>query len=545
MMERALAVRKSGGNVRSIDHREHMTGSPCWTDDARERVNDIIAQLPAGTMRELLAKIVANEVEQYTLTICAFAAPQPSLDEELIATLQDLRWIYGEALLNGFVITYQSCKTSDPSKTVFAGKKKTVEHEPPIQLGKKDAIQILGSTTLSATVEFRKHTEGMILKVTFKDTRLSFWLTDISGLKTHPKKKTDMLKTEPSTYWNSAKTICYDGSPAIAHISTSILDEAAQDAQHELLKASSIHKKDDSRGVYLKYIDRILGAPYWSSTGWGAQRNAGGLRCLFEFDDPSIGEDYVKMLTEKNRTNCKNSHPLLKELFDIMVKEAMGFKERVHAGLTRSTGMDSWDAEDFYNVLFGGKTKAETSKEQEEARQKKAEASKITDVAAQKRQEAAIQKKAAEEAAQKKAAEEAVQKKAAEVAAAQKKVAEEAAQKKVAEVAAAQKKVAEEAAQKKAAEVAAAQKKVAEEAAQKKAVKKPEAVLSPKSSILIDITPDHVVISKNGLQTARLTAYGVASHIRDTYTAYLAKLGDETFNEFIQEIDQLHKKYSL
>jgi len=532
MRENAIKIRNSGGNMREVDHRTYMSGASCWTDDARDRVKDIISQLPGIPMKRLLEEILENSISHYTLSIFAYAAPQTGLDDELELAIQDCRWIYAEALSKGFEITYQSSKMIDYSKTVFGGKKKEPEIAPLILLKKEDAIQVLGNPSvfrpLAAEVEFRKHPEGTLLKVAFKESPYCFWITDIKGLMKHHLQKKDILEKEPSSYWNVAKTISGDGTPAIARISTTIITRAAQGEQVTALERTSISDADKSRGIYIQYVDRILGAPYWAPSGWGAQRNAGGIRCLFEFDEPAIGEEYVKILTEKNRTNCKNSHPLLKELFDIMVNKTMKFKSKVIGeDEKRDVGMPVWDVQDFYEVLFERETKAEIQKKKEEATRKLQEAKRKDEEAAAKRQEeataAAKRKKEQEEAA---------------TATAKRRLEEEAAKKKEQEEAAKKKKE-QEAPLKK---VQPEDQKKSEPVLPKPApeLKKPEAPLpKPESVVRIDNTLHHVVIVRGESEIARLN---VNPHY---YTAMHKKLGDSDFIKFIEEVRAVHARYNV
>ena len=533
MRENAIKIRNSGGNMREVDHRTYMSGAACWTDDARDRVKDIITQLPGIPLKKFLEDILENRIAHYTLAMFAYAAPQSGLDDDLELAIQDCRWIYAEALSNGFEITYQSSKVIDHSKTVFGGKKKEPEIVPLTLLKKEDIIQILGNPSvfrpLAVEVEFRKHTEGTLLKVAFKDSPYCFWLTDIKALMGHPLRKKDILEKEPSTYWNVAKPISGDGTPAIARISTTILTKAAQDEQVTALERTSISDADKTRGIYIQYVDRILGAPYWAPSGWGAQRNAGGIRCLFEFDEPVIGEEYVKILTEKNRTNCKNSHPLLKELFDIMVDKAMDFKDKV-MGQKRDVGMSIWDVQDFYEVLFGRDTKAEAArklqKEKEEAAKKLQEAKRKDEEAAAKRQEeitAAKRKKEQEEMA---------------AATAKKRLEEETAAKQKKE-----QKAQEEAVAKKRLEEEAAKKKKEQEAPLKvEDPKKPEPVLpkpTPEPVIRISNTDHHALIVRG---EAIIASFNVNPHY---YTAMHKKLGDSDFIRFVEELRAVHAKYNV
>ena len=478
MVAQAKKVRLSGANLRDVQPGTYMTAAPCWTEDAKDRIKGVLSQLPDIPLKKLLGDILENKIPHYTLGIFTYAALPSGLDDKLELAIQDCRLLYAEALSNGFEITYQS------SKTIISGKKKEPEIMPLISLKKEGAIPILGDLSifqpLAAEVEFRKHLDGTLLKVVFKNSTYCFWITDIKALSSG--KNVVLLEKEPSTYWNVAKTISTDGTPARARISSSILNDTGQDAQMELLKSSSIQKRDDIRGMYIKYVDRILGPPYWAPTGWGFQRNAGGIRSLFEFDEPAIGEEYVKILAEKNRTNCKNSHPVLKRLFDIMMRTTMDFKDKV-MGEKRDVGMPIWDIEDFYEVIFERDTKAE-KKAKEEATRKQQEAKKKDEAEALKRLEE-------------------------EVAAAKKKQ-EEVALKPVAP-------------------------KIASGEEQKTPPPKP----TPEPTVRIENTLHHVVITRGGVEFAKLN---VNPHY---YTAMHKQLGDSKFIEYIEALQSVHAKYNV
>jgi hypothetical protein len=136
-------------------------------------------------------------------------------------------------------------------------------------------------------------------------------------------------------------------------LNTSCISAAAQEEQKDSLANTDLGKLEYLRGVYCDY-NRILGLPFWH-TGkdtWGFQRNASGFRSVLSFKSQWVAENIVSILCEKQRTNLTNAHPVLKKLFDAVIKNInKNYTDSKPGRTTTTTGVKTWNLNKLYSQI--------------------------------------------------------------------------------------------------------------------------------------------------------------------------------------------------
>ena len=294
-------------------------------------------------MKETLKMITSGEQDHFTILIREYNSPIPDDITEGIYKTQILsKMLYYKQLMNGNKIIYL-----DPENKLHT-------------LTSEDAITPLGDISQFARVQCKIRVyellDGVCLRVDLytEDSRgistnsKQFHITDSQHLINNKSYKVKLIFADidiPSTATNRGDMT----------MSISCISQAAQDEQVDNLAVADLGTRDSLRGVYCDYNNRILGLPFWN-TGkdtWGAVRNAGGIRAVLSFTTQWVAEKIVSILCEKQRTNLTNAHPVLKRLFDTVIKSIIKNYSDYTKKSTSIPGVKEWNLNLLYSQMTG------------------------------------------------------------------------------------------------------------------------------------------------------------------------------------------------
>lgn len=118
-------------------------------------------------------------------------------------------------------------------------------------------------------------------------------------------------------------------------------DAEARHVQTHLLGSSLYSSVEDMRGVYIRYVGRILGKPVYGAQ-WEDPRNVGPLRVELSADDQETAEKYWAIQTRKHVAVYENLHKPLRFALNWLVNNII-IKKRLHSKLKlRGSGVTDW-----------------------------------------------------------------------------------------------------------------------------------------------------------------------------------------------------------
>ena len=294
-------------------------------------------------MKETLKMITSGEQDHFTILIREYNSPIPDdITEGIYKTLILSKMLYYKQLMNGNKIIYL-----DPENELHT-------------LTREDAITPLGDISQFARVQCKIRVyellDGVCLRVDLytEDSRgistnsKQFHITDSQHLINNKSFKVKLITVDvviPSNAVNRGDMT----------MSISCISQAAQDEQVNNLAVADLGTRDSLRGLYCDYNNRILGLPFWN-TGkdtWGAVRNSGGIRTVLSFTTQWVAEKIVSILCEKQRTNLTNAHPVLKKLFDTVIKSIIKNYSDYNKKSTSIPGVKEWNLNLLYSQMMG------------------------------------------------------------------------------------------------------------------------------------------------------------------------------------------------
>jgi hypothetical protein len=304
-------------------------------------IQEVYNTIGNDEMKEALQFITSGQMDHFTIFIGEYNTPLPDdIPEGIYKTLNLSKMLYYKQLIAGKKIIYLN-----PENTLTT-------------LTGEDAISPLGNPSQFARVLCKVDVYELQDGICF---RVALHTEDTNGISTDSKvfHITDSqniicnksYKVKPIPDINIPSNAIHKGNLTM---SISCISQTEQDIQAEALADGELGKRDLLRGLYCDY-NRILGAPYWSSgkDTWGEKRNAGGIRAVLSFNTQWIAENIVTILCEKQRTNLTNAHPVLKKLFDMVIKTIIKNYSDYTNKLTSIPGVKEWNLNKLYYQITG------------------------------------------------------------------------------------------------------------------------------------------------------------------------------------------------
>ena len=335
MIESVDEEMKGSCNYRNVDALSYIQQTRSRTEDIKSRLEDVISLIPDEIIKGQLQSIFDGKTDHFFLQIMEYSSLPERLEDDLKECMTSCKLYYYQALLDGKEFNYL------PSDGIL------------VRLCKKDALNPLGDPTkfprLLSTIDIREIDGGTLLQVkigvegvTPENEKKIFWLTDSQSIINDKRSKILLLTSERKSW---AKT----PSVTMMEIRTSCISKDAQ--QYQINKLDKLFGVDELRGLYCMYIDRILGIPIWGqSSGWGSQRNMGGIRALVNFTDHVAAEKYMSIQCEKHRTNITNVNPVVSKLFDHLIANIAKFHSH-YSKPESDLGVKQWNLNTEFYII--------------------------------------------------------------------------------------------------------------------------------------------------------------------------------------------------
>jgi hypothetical protein len=291
------------------------------TDEIRDQLIALRARMAATPANYASAmafgdSVLANTQPTFHAMVLTWEEAPATLHEEIQAAFQSYRLSYYKALQEGFEFHYLP-----PTPAT------------PLHYGATDAIDPLGPPAwqrITCALEFRGEE---MAQLTIATTQL--WVTPTpSSLRITPSAPAD---------WAAAAVT------GRATIAVAVVSSAEEDCQKSLAGPLFEHR-DNLRGLYVRYQDHILGPPLFPTVGWGAVRNAGGVRVEISTTEQAFAEDYLHIPAKKHSMTYSNLHPLLQALLTRLVKQVV-IKKYSYYEVNRGCGVAAWDLVQFRQLL--------------------------------------------------------------------------------------------------------------------------------------------------------------------------------------------------
>ncbi len=304
-------------------------------------IQEVYNTIQNEEMKETLKSITSGGQDHYTILLGKYNAPLPDdIPEGIYRTFVQSKLLYYKQLMSGKRIVYL-----DPDNGLHS-------------LTGEDAVDPLGDISQFARVLCKvgvyELDDGICFTVALhtedsrgiSQTSRDFHITDSQSLISNRNFKVKLITDDIDLPDNVVHRGDFD-------LRISCISKRAQDDQIEALRDGDLGTRDSLRGVFCDYI-RILGLPSWNcgKDSWGAVRNSGGIRGMFSFATQWFAENIASILCEKQRTNLTNAHPVLKKLFDAVIKNIIkNYSE--YTMPTSIPGVRAWDL----NLLYSQITK--------------------------------------------------------------------------------------------------------------------------------------------------------------------------------------------
>jgi hypothetical protein len=298
------------------------------TDEIRDQLTALRARMAAtpanyASAMAFVDSVLANTQPTFHAMVLTWEEAPATLHEEILAAFQSYRLSYYKALQDGFEFNY----LPPPAAT-------------PLHYRAADAIDPLGDAwpRITCALEFRGEEMAQLTVATATaPTATQLWITPNSS----SLRITDVAPID----WTAAAVT------GRATIAVTVVSSAEEDAQKALAGPLFEHR-DDLRGVYVRYQDHILGPPLFPAVGWGAVRNAGGVRVEISTTDQAFAEDYFHIPAKKHSMTYSNLHPLLQALLTHLVKKVV-IKKYSYYKVNGGCGVAAWDLNQFCQQLRG------------------------------------------------------------------------------------------------------------------------------------------------------------------------------------------------
>jgi hypothetical protein len=316
---------------------QHVSIATGLNDEAYELLDEVLASMRApsrdyGELTATLQNIRNNAQPSYCLHIMGFDTLPADLETQIVEAFKSYKLTYYKDLVD--------------HELEFFG-----AETPHLHYTAADACDPLGPATvprLSCKLEFRIP-EGADVKTAPHFIALT--LTDPTTSATATFYATCTAVTQEFQDGKGAGSPFTSTAPAewelAIQTSTQMLqisvpsNDVAKDIQENALGSSLYSSVEDMRGVYIRYVGRILGKPVYNPR-WEDPRNIGALRVELSADDQETAEKYWAIQTRKHVAGFDNLHKPLKFALNWIVNNII-IKKRLHTkhGL-RGRGVADW-----------------------------------------------------------------------------------------------------------------------------------------------------------------------------------------------------------
>jgi hypothetical protein len=322
-------------DYRAIDARINRTlfsrSTGGLTEEIRDKLTALHTQATDPALRTFLSGVLENRHPSYHLMMLEYTHFPPALEQEIADAFQSYRLSYYKALQEGRTMQYLR-----PDATLS------------LRFTPADAIDPLkNSPRLTGSLEFRGDTMAQFtVTAPGAAAPVQFWLTvaPTDRILHDGRTRRGPFRRTPPDAWTTSPvtgTVGFD---------CSVPNDAEEDRQ--VAAAGTLYRsRTDLRGVYLRFIDRILGRPLYSDD-WTDVRNVGGLRVELTATDQATAETYFCVPAKKHSATYGNLHRVLQAVLNWIVNRVIIPKYSDYRMVTLpGQGVTDWRFEHFCRLL--------------------------------------------------------------------------------------------------------------------------------------------------------------------------------------------------
>lgn len=343
-------------DLTKADVREFMNSFPERLPSKADFIQKIIAQTRDETLKNQLQSILDMKTPNYMLQILVLRSDATNPDMFLYNFCANERLYYHDLLKAGKSITVELSKPFEEA----IGKSKRM-NDGIIRADASNAIDPHADRKKFPVLEshltiVRTSADKLMGKVVLKNQGDAYAKELYISYSADGRRKNPVVEKKKPHGWDSASLVCH------IHGSTNVISEAA--AQDQLAKVckgdigSDFQSIDDFRGVFVRWIHRIIGKPYWrlgsiDKLGYGAPRNSGHLRCcIWAEGSKDVISKILQIQASKHNTNLGDCdlviHTFLQCIFGRIVKHYSNY-EITNYKLGRTS---NWDLDELVRYIL-------------------------------------------------------------------------------------------------------------------------------------------------------------------------------------------------